>query len=82
MENRTRSKARIAIIPSALRAARLRKFWEPEDLAKAASVGVGTIKAAEGREKTVHLSTARRLADALGCEPSDIARVKTEEEVA
>jgi transcriptional regulator with XRE-family HTH domain len=79
MENRTRNTARIAIIPTALREARLRKFWTPEQLAKKASVGVGTIKAAEGSERFVHLSTAQRLADALGCTPNEIAQVKTEE---
>ncbi len=68
----------MAIIPTALRKARLRKFWTPEQLAQQSDVGIGTIKAAEGSERFVHLSTVQALADALEVDPEEIAQVKTE----
>lgn len=79
MTQRTRNSVRIAIIPTALREARLRLYLSPEDLAEKADVGVGTIKAAEGSERYVHLSTVQALARALDCDPADISHIKRED---
>lgn len=76
MENRTRNNARIVTLPDALRAARLRLYLTPEQAAEKSGVSVGTIKAAEGSERSVHLSTIKALADAYGCDPSAISRVE------
>lgn len=82
MRNRTRNTARIVINPQALREARLRKFWTPRQLADEADVGLGTIRAAEGSERFMHLSTVQALASALGCKPADISKVWTDEDEA
>lgn len=79
MGNRTRNTARIVSLPAALRERRLRAFLSPEQLAEASKVGAGTIRAAEGSPRSIHLSTAEKLAKALGCDPSDISEVVVEE---
>lgn len=80
MANRTRNTVRLVSLPSALRERRLRAFLSPEQLAEASEVGVGTIRAAEGSPRSIHLSTAEKLAKALGCAPSEIAEVQTADE--
>lgn len=79
MAHRTRNTARILTNPTALRAARLRRFMSPEDLARASKVGLGTIKAGEGKAKSVHLSTIEKLASALRCNPSEISTLDVSE---
>lgn len=82
MGNRTRNTVRIILLPPALRERRLRAFLSPEQLAHVSGVGLGTIKAAEGSERSVHLSTVKALAEALKCDPADISRVDVADEVA
>lgn len=79
MGNRTRNTARVVIVPARLRAVRLSKYLSTEDLAGMANVAVGTIRAAEGSERAVHLSTVKALAAALECAPGDISRIDTED---
>ena len=80
MANRTRNSVKLVVIPTALRERRLRAFLSPEQLAERSQVGLGTIKAAEGSPKSVHLSTVEKLSRALGCAPSEIAQVETTSE--
>lgn len=79
MAHRTRNSARLVIIPTEIRRRRLEKFWSPEDLAERAEVSAGLVKAVEGSERSVHLSSVKKLAKALGCEYGDISKVQVEE---
>jgi transcriptional regulator with XRE-family HTH domain len=55
-----------------LREVRLRKLVKQADLAQRAGVSVSTLSALEQGHHTASLSTAQRLAEALGVDPAEL----------
>lgn len=55
-----------------LREARLRRLVKQSELARRAGVSVSTLSALEQGHHTASLSTAQRLADALGVDPAEL----------
>lgn len=56
-----------------LREARLRRLWSIRELAKRSGVATATIVAIEAGRHSPRLVTMRKLAGALGVDPSEIA---------
>lgn len=66
----------LALIPSGdvgLREARLRKLLSQRELARRAGVALATVTNIELGKIRPHPSTLRKLADALGVEPEELA---------
>lgn len=62
----------VVYIGERLRRLRERKALRQEDLAELASVGKNTVNRIEKNRTEPHMTTVRKLADALGVEPHEL----------
>jgi len=72
MGDRSTIKARRCDVRIRLREARLRKVLTQEELAQRSGVAEATISRIESGQQEARISTVRKLAAALGIEPSEL----------
>lgn len=68
----------VVYVGNRLKELRVERALTQEELAEKAGVGKNTVNRIERNETEPHMSTLRKLADALGVEPARIVRGETD----
>jgi DNA-binding Xre family transcriptional regulator len=76
------SSPRLITRPHQIKKLRLKALMTQGMLAQKATVHVATVRMAEDGPKQVFPGTVKKLANALGCDPSDISEVVSDEQEA
>ena len=64
----------VAFIGEEVKRWRLRRAWTQEELAEKSGLGLNTVNRIEGNRTEPRPPTIRKLADALGVDPSELVR--------